>query len=664
MINNCQEEIQKMKFFKSRALAITVIVLTVVMLIVMTVLSLRLYVNLDLIRTPRMLLEGEYSVDGGEFMPYDNEVPIDNHFHTITFKGRIPENIFKYYEEISFSTKNLWYKWSIASGEVIMEHKYQTLDEMCEEYFDEAGEDFYTDERKQRFIDNMKKMHPLEYDMPGTPGYTSYAFTVSDLKELGIDKDTEMVFEFKNPYEHLPYGFSNLTMFTVSHCSGSNVGTGNYLRLFKNELAQVGIFIIVSLLGLFFFPIAGFILGKIDYKYLTFGVLCFFWGLYMVIQNISGYLPMWITDHAMCPLIDRMSVLFFMIALLVYFRANLTRPVSRAVAGALAAVFTTVTAAAAILHLTAVIDVVTMSTYINILVVVNTIVMLFLLNIEYGRAKKENMKERLFFMISWIPLVVSLVIDTIVQIIGITGSSIFIYGLLMSIIAQVVRLVFDLRGQYKEAIRYHQMQKELYEAKVSVMVSQIQPHFMYNALTSIAMMCQIDPDTAQAATITFAKYLRGNMDSLKQTKPVPFEQELEHLKKYLYIEKLRFGKKLNIEYNLQATDFVLPQLSIQPLVENAVKHGVGMKKKGGTVTIATRETETAYEVIISDDGVGFDTTAEKKDDGRSHVGMENTIRRVKDMCGGEIRIESKVGEGTTATVILPKEGQPNENTVS
>ena len=442
------------------------------------------------------------------------------------------------------------------------------------------------------------------------------------------------------------------------------MGTGNYLRLFKNALAQVGIFIIVSLLGLFFFPIAGFILGKIDYKYLTFGVLCFFWGLYMVIQNISGYLPMWITDHAMCPLIDRMSVLFFMIALLVYFRANLTRPVSRAVAGALAAVFTTVTAAAAILHLTAVIDVVTMSTYINILVVVNTIVMLVLLNIEYGRAKKENMKERLFFMISWIPLVVSLVIDTIVQIIGITGSSIFIYGLLMSIIAQVVRLVFDLRGQYKEAIRYQQMQKELYEAKVSVMVSQIQPHFMYNALTSIAMMCQIDPDTAQEATITFAKYLRGNMDSLKQTKPVPFEQELEHLKKYLYIEKLRFGKKLNIEYNLQATDFVLPQLSIQPLVENAVKHGVGMKKKGGTVTIATRETETAYEVIISDDGVGFDTTAEKKDDGRSHVGMENTIRRVKDMCGGEIRIESKVGEGTTATVILPKEGQPNENTVS
>ncbi len=208
------------------------------------------------------------------------------------------------------------------------------------------------------------------------------------------------------------------------------------------------------------------------------------------------------------------------------------------------------------------------------------------------------------------------------------------------------------------------MEKELYEAKVSVMVSQIRPHFMYNALTSIAMMCQIDPATAQEATVTFAKYLRGNMDSLKQTKPIPFGQELEHLKKYLYIEKLRFGKKLNIEYDIQTEDFVLPQLSIQPLVENAVKHGVGMKKKGGTVKISARETENAFEVVISDDGVGFDTSAEIKDDGRSHVGMENTKRRLREMCGGEIRIESVVGEGTVVTVILPKEGQKNEDIVS
>ncbi len=202
-------------------------------------------------------------------------------------------------------------------------------------------------------------------------------------------------------------------------------------------------------------------------------------------------------------------------------------------------------------------------------------------------------------------------------------------------------------------------EKELYESKVKVMVSQIQPHFMYNALSSIAMLCKLDPDTANKATITFAQYLRGNMDSLKQTTPIPFEQELEHLKKYLYIEKLRFGKKLNIEYDIQATDFELPQLTIQPLAENAVKHGLSKKRGGGTLTIATKETESSYEVIVSDDGTGFDIN-EKKDDGRSHVGMENIKHRLKEMCNAEVIIESVIGEGTVAKIIIPKSNNKGE----
>ena len=209
----------------------------------------------------------------------------------------------------------------------------------------------------------------------------------------------------------------------------------------------------------------------------------------------------------------------------------------------------------------------------------------------------------------------------------------------------------------KENLR---VQKELYDSKVQIMVSQIRPHFMYNALSSIAILCKLDPETAYEATVTFSDYLRGNMDSLKQTAPVPFTKELEHLKKYLYIEKLRFDDMLNIEYDIQATNFELPLLSIQPIVENAVKHGVGMKKTGGTVKISSIETDDAYEVIISDDGVGFDMDAPKKDDGRSHVGMENTRKRLRDMCGAELIITSKPGEGTTARVIIPKKDKEEE----
>ncbi|MBQ4247620.1 MAG: histidine kinase [Ruminococcus sp.] len=220
-------------------------------------------------------------------------------------------------------------------------------------------------------------------------------------------------------------------------------------------------------------------------------------------------------------------------------------------------------------------------------------------------------------------------------------------------------MVLEIDSYTKQNIRiaaaHERAEKELYEAKVQIMVSQIRPHFMYNALSSIAMLCTLDPEKAQEAIVEFSDYIRGNMDSLKQTAPVPFEKEIEHLKKYLYIEKLRYGKKLNIVYDIRAMDFEIPLLSIQPIVENAVKHGVGQKKKGGTITISSEETEEAFTVTIADDGVGFDTNAPRKEDGRSHIGIENTRKRLKDLCNADVVITSVIGEGTTARVIIPKD---------
>ncbi|MCR5625752.1 MAG: hypothetical protein K6F99_00390 [Lachnospiraceae bacterium] len=101
-------------------------------------------------------------------------------------------------------------------------------------------------------------------------------------------------------------------------------------------------------------------------------------------------------------------------------------------------------------------------------------------------------------------------------------------------------------------------------------------------------------------------------------------------------------------------DFEIPLLSIQPIVENTVKHGVGQKKKGGTITISSEETEEAFIVTVADDGVGFDTNAPRKEDGRSHIGIENTRKRLKDLCNADVVITSVIGEGTTARVIIPK----------
>ena len=489
--------------------------------------------------------------------------------------------------------------------------------------------------------------------LPDSPGYktiTSYSATLNADGKLG---EKEFILEVVNPYPFAEQSFNDCFMVMFSEANGV------YLKFFFDVLSPVLAFLLVCFFGIFLFPIAGFILGKINYQYFAFGALCFFWGMFMIGQRASAYMNMWIIDPGACMTIVILLGYCLFISIMFYLKSNLTGNVARAVANVVATVYILAVIAVIVLQFTNVSDLYATSPIMYLLAAAGTLVITALLFVEARHNSRAVM-----ILISWTPLTLSILLDALNRYLVFTNIHFYYFGLTITMIYQIVRLVYDLRKQYLESIRYQQMQKELYEAKVGVMVSQIQPHFMYNALTSIAMMCSIDPETAQEATVTFAKYLRGNMDSLKQTNPVPFTQELEHLKKYLYIEKLRFGNKLNIEYDIQATDFVLPQLSIQPIVENAVKHGVGMKKKGGTVTIATRETDNAYEVIISDDGVGFDTTAQKKDDGRSHVGMENTRRRLKDMCGGKMIIESTPGVGTVATVILPKEGQKNEDTVS
>ncbi len=611
------------------------------------------YVSLDMTVSQTVFIDGEYSVDGGAWKPIDNEKPINDRFHKIVFKGKLSENASLYFENTTVFSKNVWYTLKTAQGEPVFELTYRNKEDLRQMYLESSDNPDDPMLQKEYFDENYNIGFMTQQSFPDTPGYRTDTIYNSTLNTDGQLKNKEFVLEVENPYSFKQHTFSECFHVLYSEANGT------YLKFFFEVLPPALAFLLVCFFGIFLFPIAGFILGRVNYKYFTFGMLCFFWGVFVIIQRTSSYLNMWLMDPAVCMIIERLLNYCLIITILFYLKSNLTGKLRRAVANATATVFILVVIAAIVLQFTSVQDLVATSPNLYICTAVGTLIITVLLFTEV----RYN-AEAVMILASWTPLTLSILIDAVNHYLHFTEIHFYHFGLAVTMLYQIVRLVFDLRKRYLESIRYQQMQKELYEAKVGVMVSQIQPHFMYNALTSIAMMCSIDPETAQEATVTFAKYLRGNMDSLKQTKPVAFEQELEHLKKYLYIEKLRFGKKLNIVYDIQATDFVLPLLSIQPLVENAVKHGVGMKKQGGTVTIATRETDRAFEVIISDDGVGFDVNAEKKDDGRSHVGMENTQRRLKEMCGGEVKIESAVGEGTVATVILPKEGQNHENTVS
>jgi sensor histidine kinase YesM len=180
------------------------------------------------------------------------------------------------------------------------------------------------------------------------------------------------------------------------------------------------------------------------------------------------------------------------------------------------------------------------------------------------------------------------------------------------------------------------------------MLSQIQPHFIYNTLGTIERMCLKDPQKAYELVRNFSLYLRGNFSELDSVVPIRFAEELKHVEYYVNIEKVRFPD-MNMEYVVEATEFVLPALSVQPLVENAIKHGLMRLETGGTVRIHSYETPTHFCVEVKDDGVGFDMDSLEK---LEHVGIQNVRKRLSYMGNGTLKLESKKNVGTTATITI------------
>lgn len=227
-------------------------------------------------------------------------------------------------------------------------------------------------------------------------------------------------------------------------------------------------------------------------------------------------------------------------------------------------------------------------------------------------------------------------------------------GFVIFIIAQFIISVGQIRHSLLMALKAAELEKKLVESHTAVMLSQIQPHFLYNSLLGIKLLCDTDPPRASEALEHFSFYLRGNLDSLVNTQLVSFEKELVHIKDYLFLEKMRFGDELDIRWDLQATDFMLPPLTVQPLIENAIRHGLNKKTGGGTLTIRSERTDKNVIITIQDDGVGF-TPGQQPSDGHSHIGIGNTRSRLAALCGGSLQIESERGIGTTAKIILPQQ---------
>ena len=217
--------------------------------------------------------------------------------------------------------------------------------------------------------------------------------------------------------------------------------------------------------------------------------------------------------------------------------------------------------------------------------------------------------------------------------------------------ALIVCIVIMFNGAFMERGDIIQQQRvDIQNAQIELMLSQIKPHFIYNALTAIQMI-DGNPQKTKDAIGNFARYLRTNLTNFNERGINTFKQELDIVKTYLKIEKLRFGDELKTEFNIDTENFSLPNMCLQVIVENAVKHGISRKRGGGTLKISTNEDDENIYVVVEDDGVGFDTSVEFD---KTHVGIRNIRNRLSFIVKGTLDIQSKIGSGTKVTITIPK----------
>lgn len=227
----------------------------------------------------------------------------------------------------------------------------------------------------------------------------------------------------------------------------------------------------------------------------------------------------------------------------------------------------------------------------------------------------------------------------------------FSYGLLLvaqgTILGALAMFVLILSEQVDLSVRHAE---EKTRADFALRVLQMRPHFIYNAMTSIYYLVDTDPEAAKSAILGFSKYLHENFSAVVKTRMVPFEEEFQHTQAYLAVEQARFGSRLEVIFETAHTDFELPPLTLEPIVENAVKHGMDPECDPLRVVIRTRALENGSEITVENNGLDF---MPAESDGES-VGLNSVRDRLDRMCGGTVRIAPRDGGGTIATLWIPE----------
>ena len=268
------------------------------------------------------------------------------------------------------------------------------------------------------------------------------------------------------------------------------------------------------------------------------------------------------------------------------------------------------------------------------------LIMLFNIAGVSARRKKLSKKYRFALLVYLLPMTAAIILHMFisVELFVVFGMALFamiMFGLILS-----------------EQIEQHaRQQQEIANQKMSVMVLQMRPHFIYNTLMSIYSLCAQDPDKARQVTMDFTNYLRKNFNAVGSDDLIPFSAELEHTRAYLAVEQAQHEEMLKVAFDTPFTQFRLPPLTLQPLAENAVKHGLDPYAGPLSVSIRTERTEDGVSITVEDNGRGFDP----HDKTKPHPALDNIESRIKQQCGGTLAIASKPG-CTTVTIFIPLKG--------
>ena len=277
---------------------------------------------------------------------------------------------------------------------------------------------------------------------------------------------------------------------------------------------------------------------------------------------------------------------------------------------------------------------------------------LFLLPVIFVLFSSESVKQKLTmlsFSLFHVLLCVILLAYSGKDTLRSVESGIAVFAMLLAIF--VIYLTFQVERSGALLLKDNMLK----ESQMLSIMQRMNPHFVSNTLASIAALNEIDPQRATDLTVMFSKYLRANYTDFAGEHTLPFSTEIEHLKNYIYIEKARFPG-IEVEFNLGVTDFKIPTLTLQPLVENAINHGIRKKIDcNGKITIETSEDEGSVYIYVTDDGVGYNPV----DDGKKHIGIENTCARLKMLCGGKLSVKGEEGKGTVCEIVIPKNNGGN-----